>query len=63
MWMYPRPSCSDRSFPVELDDAKIDTRIWRLIALGPHRNSDPSPIPLREGVVNPWVSPLKLILA
>jgi hypothetical protein len=52
-WVYPGPSCPDRSFSTELDDAEINA----------DQNSGPSLIPLREGVVNPWVSLLKLIFA
>jgi hypothetical protein len=62
MWMYPRPSCPNRSISVELDDAKIDTQIQRIHALGADQNSGPSPIPLREGAISPSVSPLKPIL-
>jgi hypothetical protein len=36
MWMYPGPSCPDRSFSTELDDAEIDTQIWRILALSTH---------------------------
>jgi hypothetical protein len=52
-WVYPGPSCPDRSFSTELDDAEINA----------NQNSGPNLIPLREGVVNPWVSLLKLIFA
>jgi hypothetical protein len=54
MWMYPRPSCPDYSFSVELYNAEIDIRNQRIFALGAHQNSGPSPISLREGVVIPW---------
>jgi hypothetical protein len=63
MWMYPGPGCSDRSFSTKLDNAEIYTQVWRILALGAHWNSGPSPIPLREGVTRPWVSPLKLASA
>jgi hypothetical protein len=63
MWLYLRPSCPDCSFSVELDDLEIDSWIRRILTLGAHQNSGPSPTPLREAVISPWVSPLKLILA
>jgi hypothetical protein len=59
MWLYPRPSCPDCSFSAELDDLEIDSWIRRILTLGAHRNSGPSPAPLREGVIS---RPLKLIL-
>jgi hypothetical protein len=63
MWMDPRPGCSDYSFSTELDNALIDTRVRRILTLGAQQNSGPSLIPLREGVANPWVSPLELASA
>jgi hypothetical protein len=60
MWMIRDPSCPNCSFSAELDNAKINIGIRRFLALGAHRNSSPSPIPLREGVIIPWVSPLEL---
>jgi hypothetical protein len=63
MWLYPRPSCPDRSFSAELDNFEIDIQIQRILTLGAHQNSDPSPIPLREGIVIPWMSPLELAFA
>jgi hypothetical protein len=61
MWVYPGPSCPNRSFHTELDNAKINTQIRGILVHGAGQNSGPSPIPLMEGVVNPWVSLLKLI--
>jgi hypothetical protein len=61
IWMYPGPGYSDRIFSVELDNAEIDTQGRRILSLGGHRNSSPSPIPLREGVASPWVSPLNCV--
>jgi hypothetical protein len=61
VWLYLGPSCSDRSFSAELDIAEIDTWIHRILTLGAHWNSGPNPIPLREGIVSPWVSPLELV--
>jgi hypothetical protein len=37
-----------------------DIQIQRILTLGAHWNSSPSPIPLSEGVIIPWVSPLEL---
>jgi hypothetical protein len=34
MWMYPGPSCSNHSFSIELDNAEINTRVQRILALG-----------------------------
>jgi hypothetical protein len=62
MWMYPGPSHPDRSFSIELDNAEIDAWNQGILVHGVNRNSGPSPIPLREGAISPWVSPLKLIL-
>jgi hypothetical protein len=62
MWMHPGPSCSDHSFSVELGNAEIDAQIGRILIQGVHQNFGSSLIPLREGVVSPCVSPLKLIL-
>jgi hypothetical protein len=61
MWMYPGPTCPDRSFPVELDDVEVIARVQRVLAQAVDQNSGPRLTPLREGVVSPWVSPLKLI--
>jgi hypothetical protein len=63
MWLYPGPNCPYRSFSAELDNAEIDIWIRRILALGAHRNSGSSPIPLREGVVMPWVGLLELASA
>jgi hypothetical protein len=57
MWMYPGPSFPDRSFSTKLDNADIDIRVQRILALRAHWNSGPNLIPLREGVIIPWVSP------
>jgi hypothetical protein len=61
MWTYPGPSCPDRSFSVELDDTEINAQIRGILVHGANQNSDPSPVPLREGVVSPCVSLLELI--
>jgi hypothetical protein len=61
MWMYPWPSCPNHSFPTELDDTEINARICGILVHGANQNPDPNSIPLRGGVVSPWVSLLKLI--
>jgi hypothetical protein len=53
MWLYSGPSCSDHFFSIELDNLKIDTQIRRILTLGAHQNSGPSPVPLREGSHRP----------
>jgi hypothetical protein len=53
IWMYLGPSCPDHSFSVELDDAEINARIRGILVYGANRNPDPSPIPLRGGVLSP----------
>jgi hypothetical protein len=63
MLMYLGPTCPDDSFSTELDNAKIGIWIRRILALEAHQNSGPSPIPLREAVIIPWVSPLELASA
>jgi hypothetical protein len=58
--MYPRPSCLDHSFSVELESAEINTRIRGILIHGADKDLGPSPVPLREGVIIPWGSLLKL---
>jgi hypothetical protein len=53
MLMYPGPGCFDCSFSAELDNAEIDTKVRRILALEAHRNTGPSPFPLSEGIVSP----------
>jgi hypothetical protein len=53
MWMYPAPSCPDRSFSAELDDAEINAWIWGILVHGANQNPGSSMIPLRGGVINP----------
>jgi hypothetical protein len=60
MWRYPGPDCLDRSFQAELGDAELDTRVQGILALGVNRRTSPSLVSLREGVISPWVSQLKL---
>jgi hypothetical protein len=53
MWMYPAPSCPDRSFSAELDDAEINAWIWGILVHGANQNPGSSMIPLRGGVISP----------
>jgi hypothetical protein len=62
MWLYSGPSCPDHPFSAESGDMEINTWIWGVLAHGADLNFGSSPVPLREGVESPWVSPLKLIL-
>jgi hypothetical protein len=55
MWRYPVPSCPDRTFSVELVGVDVDSQVQRILALRVHRHSGSAPIPLRDGVVTPWV--------
>jgi hypothetical protein len=56
MWMYVGPSCPDRPFSEELGDAKINTRIHRVLAHGVDLNPWADPAPLREGIDSTRVS-------
>jgi hypothetical protein len=58
MWMYPEPSCPDRPFSEEFSDTEINTQIRGVLAHGVILNLGIGPIPLREGVDSPRVSPL-----
>jgi hypothetical protein len=60
MWMYSGLGCPDRSFSVELDSAEINVRIRGILVYGADQDPGPSPVPLREGVISPWVSLLEL---
>jgi hypothetical protein len=60
MCIYPGPSCLDRPFSAELGDMEINTQIWRVLAHGADLNFGSGPVPIREGVDKPWVSPLEL---
>jgi hypothetical protein len=53
MWMYPGPSCPDRSFSAKLDNVEINARIRGILGHGANQNPAPSPIPLRGGVISP----------
>jgi hypothetical protein len=57
MWRYAGPSCPDFA------DAEVDTWVQRILALGVNLHSRFGPIPLRDGVASPWVSPLGPISA
>jgi hypothetical protein len=63
MWRYPGHSCHHCSFPIELVNAEVDTRVWRILALKVNWYSGSGPFPLRDGVVIPWVSLLEFISA
>jgi hypothetical protein len=43
-----------------LDDTEINTRIRGVLAHGANLNPGSGLVPLREGVNNTWVSPLRL---
>jgi hypothetical protein len=60
MWMYLGPSCPNRAFSAKLGDEEVNTRIRGVLAHGVDLNLGSSPIALREGVDNPWVSSLGL---
>jgi hypothetical protein len=60
MWMYRRPSCPDCPFSEGLGDTEINTRIQGVLAHGAYLNFGSDPVPLKERVESPWVSPLKL---
>jgi hypothetical protein len=60
MWMYPGPSYLDHPFSIELDDTEINSRMRGVFAHGADLNFGSGPVPLREGVDSPWVSPLGL---
>jgi hypothetical protein len=62
IWMYPGPSFPDRPFSAELDGMKVNTWIWGggVLAHGAEQNFGSDPVPLGEGVNNPWVSLLEL---
>jgi hypothetical protein len=61
MWRYPGPSYPSCSFLAELTDVEVDTRVWRILALRVNQHFGSGPVPLKDGVVSPWVSPLGLI--
>jgi hypothetical protein len=57
--MYPGPSYPNHPFSTELGDTEINTWIRGVLAHGVDLNSGSGPVPLREGVDSPWVSPLE----
>jgi hypothetical protein len=59
MWMYPGPCCPDRPFNVELGDTEVNTRVHGVLSHGAVPDLGMGPIPLREGVDNPCVCPLR----
>jgi hypothetical protein len=48
----------DRPFSKELGNMEVNTRVREVLAHGAILNHGTCPVPLREGVDNPWVSPL-----
>jgi hypothetical protein len=59
MWMYLGSSCADRPFFEELGDTEVNTQVHGVLAHGDVLNHGTDPVPLREGVDRPWVSPLR----
>jgi hypothetical protein len=59
MWIYPGPSCPDSPFSEKLGGMEINTWVPGVLAHGAILNVGTGPVPLREGVDNPWVSSLK----
>jgi hypothetical protein len=51
MWIYPGLSCPDCSFSTELDDMEINAWIRGILVHGFNQNSGPSPVSLREGLL------------
>jgi hypothetical protein len=60
LWMYTGPSCPNRPFSTHLDDTDINTQIWGILAYVANLDFGSGPVPLRERVKNPWVSPVEL---
>jgi hypothetical protein len=60
IWMYPGPSCPDRPFSIELNDMEINTWIRGVLTHGADQNFGFGLVPLREWVLSPCVSLLKL---
>jgi hypothetical protein len=58
--MYPGSGYPDSSFSTELDSAEINTWIRGILVHGADQDPAPSLVPLREGVISPWVSLLEL---
>jgi hypothetical protein len=54
------PSCPNRPFSTELDNTEINIRIQGVLTHGADQNFGSGPVPLREGVNNPWVRLLGL---
>jgi hypothetical protein len=63
MWLYPGPSCPDRSFAVELSETEINTRIHKVLDHETNLNPGAGPAPLRQGVASTRVSLFGSILA
>jgi hypothetical protein len=56
MWLYPGPSCPDRSLSEELGDAEINIRIHKVLDHEADLNPRAGPTPMREGVGSTRVS-------
>jgi hypothetical protein len=59
MWLYPRPSCLDRSFE-ELSATENNTRIHRVMDHGPVRIPGPALSPWEKGLPTPGLVYLDL---
>jgi hypothetical protein len=56
--MYLWLSCPDRPFSEDLGDTEVITRVREVLVHGAVMKIDVSPVPLMEGVDNPWVNSL-----
>jgi hypothetical protein len=54
MWIYSKPSSPDCPFSPEMGDTEISIQIRGVIDHGADLNIGSVPVPLREGVDNPW---------
>jgi hypothetical protein len=61
MWLYLGLSCPDHPFSEDLGDLKINTQIHKVLDHRADLNPGTAPAPLREGVDNTNVSPLRFI--
>jgi hypothetical protein len=51
-----RAKLPDCPFSEELGDTEVNTQVHEVLAHGVDPNLGTSPVPLREGIGNPWVS-------
>jgi hypothetical protein len=63
MWLYPGPSCLDRSFSNESSEADINSRIHKVLDHGANMNPGADLAHLREGVGSTRVSLFGSVLA